>query len=304
VARSFAKDTDVAGYDLFNEPNWGLTSATGGARLGAFYRKLIPALRDAERAGGGFSHIVFFEPVVIFPNPGTLPPASDVTDPNVVFAPHNYHGSSDPGTPEEGFANTERAASGYGVTSWIGEYGWFGAGAADEPMVARFAKAQDEAMVGGTWWQWQQACGDPHSIGHPGGTPASHIVEFNVTGCPAGSRLGPVPEWEPILTRAYPQAAPGHLTSLRADGPAGTISLSGDGHRATADARLVVWVPDRGHGLPKIGGQGISDVTHREVRGGWLVTARTCAGGYSLTIGPNAPALSSSCATSQATDDT
>ena len=74
--------------------------------------------------------------------------------------------------------------------------------------------------------------------------------------------------------------------------------------RASADARLVVWVPDRGHGLPPIGGQGISTITHATVAGGWLISARICRGGYTLTVGPNAPDLSYSCATSQVTDNT
>jgi endoglycosylceramidase len=241
---------------------------------------------------------------VIFPTHGTLPPASDVSDPNMVFAPHNYHGSSDPGTVEQGFAAEEAAAAAYGTTFWVGEYGWFGDGAEDAPSVARFAKAQDQARVGAAWWQWRQACGDPHSVGQRGGVPADVIVEFNNNGCPGDKNLGPVPQWYPILTRGYPRSAPGRLTSLRADGPAGTISLSGEGASASADARLVVWVPDRGHGLPRIGGQGISDVGHTTVKGGWLVSGRVCKGGYSLTVGPNAPALSSSCATSQLNDNT
>jgi endoglycosylceramidase len=304
VARSFAGDPAVAGYDLFNEPNWGIDADTSGARLGAFYRRVIPAIRQAERSAGGFSHIVFFEPVVLFPTPSSLPPASDVTDPNVVFAPHDYEGSIDPGTPEKGFADEAKAASRYGTTTWVGEFGWFGDGATDAPLVARFAAAQDQAMIGGTWWQWQQACGDPHSVGKRNGTPAPQIVEFNVIGCPGDKKLGPVPEWEPILTRAYPRSAPGHLTSLRADGSAGTVSLSGQSASGAAGSTLVVWVPDRGKGLGKIGGQGLDHLTHVHVDGGWLVTARTCAGGYTLTVGPNAPELSSSCATSQATDNT
>ena len=229
VATSFAGDPAVAGYDLLNEPNWGTDVDSSGAKLGAFYQRTVAAIRTAETAAGGFSHIVFFEPVVIFPTHGTLPPASDVNDPNMVFAPHNYHGSSDPGTVEQGFAAEAAAAASYGTTFWVGEYGWFGDGAEDAPSVARFAKAQDQAMVGSAWWQWRQACGDPHSVGQRGGTPADTIVEFNLNGCPGDKNLGPVPEWFPILTRGYPRSSPGRLTSLRADGPAGTVSLSGEG---------------------------------------------------------------------------
>jgi len=304
VATSFAGDPAVAGYDLLNEPNWGTDQDSAGAKLGAFYQRAVTAIRGAEKAAGGFSHIVFFEPVVLFPTPSSLPPAATVSDPNMVFAPHNYHGSIDGGTPEQGFADDAAAAARYGTTFWIGEYGWFGDGAKDAPEVARFAQAQDKYQVGGAWWQWKQACGDPHSVGERNGTPADQIVEFNINGCPGDKDLGPVPEWFPILSRGYPREAPGRLTSLRSDGPAGSVSLSGDASEAGTDARLVVWVPDRGHGLPHIGGQGVSHLAHTTVDGGWLITAQACKGGYTLTVGPNAPELSSSCATSQLNDNT
>ncbi len=294
VARSFAGDPTVAGYDLFNEPNWGTDVASSGTELGAFYQRTITAIRAAEHGAGGFSHIVFFEPVVVFPSTGTLPPASDLTDANLVFAPHNYHGSIDPGTVEDGFAQDLAAARSYGTTMWIGEFGWFGTDAAATAGVAAFAAAQDTAMVGGTWWQWRQACGDPHSVGHRDGQPAAQIVEFNVNGCPGDKNLGPVPQWSPILSRAYPRSAPGRLTSLRSDGVAGTLSLSGDASQATAHARLVVWVPGTG-AKPKLGGQGIAAVAWTKVSGGWLVSANVCHGGYTLAVGPGAPSVVSTC---------
>ena len=294
VAKSFAGDPAVAGYDLFNEPNWGTDVAASGAKLGAFYQRAVAAIRQAEKAAGGFSHIVFFEPVVVFPSTGTLPPAASVADPNLVFAPHNYHGSIDPGTVEQGFAEDAAAAQAYGTTMWIGEFGWFGTDAAATAGVTAFANAQDTAMVGGTWWQWRQACGDPHSVGQRGGQPASQIVEFNLNGCPGDHNQGPVPQWAPILTRAYPRTAPGRLTSLRSDGVAGTLSLSGDGTTAAAGARLVVWVPGSGP-RPKLGGQGLTGVTWVTVKGGWLVSAAVCHGGYTLAVGAGAPALFSAC---------
>jgi endoglycosylceramidase len=294
VAKSFAGDPAVAGYDLFNEPNWGTDVAASGAKLGAFYQRTVTAMRQAEKSAGGFSHIVFFEPVVVFPSTGTLPPAATVADPNMVFAPHNYHGSIDPGTVEQGFAEDAAAAQAFGTTMWIGEFGWFGTDAAATAGVTAFANAEDTAMVGGTWWQWRQACGDPHSVGQRGGQPAGQIVEFNLNGCPGDHNLGPVPQWAPILTRAYPRTAPGRLTSLRSDGVAGTLSLSGDGTTAVAGARLVVWVPGSGT-RPKLGGQGLTDVTWVTVKGGWLVSAAVCHGGYTLAVGAGAPALFSAC---------
>src|SRR4029078_11798006 len=47
VATEFAADPTVAGYDLFNEPNWGADAATSGARLGTFTQNAITAIRSA-----------------------------------------------------------------------------------------------------------------------------------------------------------------------------------------------------------------------------------------------------------------
>ncbi len=294
VARSFAGDPAVAGYDLLNEPNWGTDVATSGANLGAFYAKAVTAIRHAEQAGHGFSHLVFFEPVVVFPTTGALPPAADVSDPNMVFAPHNYNGSIDPGTVAGGFAQDVAAAQSYGTPLWIGEFGWFGDADADAPSVKAFADAEDAALVGGTWWQWRQACGDPHSVGQRNGEPAAQIIEFNINGCPGDQNLGPVPAWSTILSRAYPRTAPGRLTSLTSDGAAATLSLSGDGTAGAAGSKLVVWVPGSGT-RPALGGHGLQHVTWTTVTGGWLVSADVCRSGYTLAIGTGAPALQSAC---------
>jgi endoglycosylceramidase len=296
VAKRFATTDAVAGYDLLNEPNWGETPAQSGQRLGAFTSKVITAIRGAEQQAGGTSHTIYFEPVVVFPRDGTLVPTTDVTDPNVVFAPHNYEGSIDSGTIEEGFANIAKAASGYGTTFWIGEFGWFGDGAKDQASVATFAAQEDQYRVGGTWWQWKQACGDPHSIGTRDGKPADVIVEFNLIGCPADVDKGPVPEWQPILARAYPRAAPGMLESLTSDGLAGTFSMIGARGDAPADAQLDLWVPAKG-GQPTVGGTGLHDVQVRPVDGGFRVTAGVCDR-YTVTIAPGTPAAGTTPATS------
>jgi endoglycosylceramidase len=285
VAREFASDPAVAGYDLFNEPNWGADAASSGARLGAFTQKAIEAIRSAETEAGGFSHIVFFEPVVLFPGDGTLVPSSSVTDPNVVFAPHNYNDSIQGGTIEEGFAAAAGAAADYGTTFWIGEYGWFGTPAEDAPKVAAYAAAEDQYRVGGTWWQWKQACGDPHSIGSPGGTPADELIHFNRTACPGDVNQGPIAEWLPILSRAYPRSAPGMLTKLASNPATGWLSLSGTVGDAQPGAQLDLWIPDRGDGTPTLTGAGIGTIDVRQVEGGHRVLIEVC-GDYTVGYAP------------------
>src|SRR5688572_19550239 len=67
IARAFARDERVAGFDLLNEPHPGfLVGADQSAALGRFYGAAIDAIRAGERAAGGFPHVVFFEPSVVW----------------------------------------------------------------------------------------------------------------------------------------------------------------------------------------------------------------------------------------------
>ena len=113
VAERFAAQPAVAGYDLLNEPNPGLTIGVNDfVALGLFYDRAIKAIRTAERANPvGFSHIGFFEPSVLtgpLAVAGPLPAFS--ADTNLVYAPHNYQESISPlpGTIEEGFERQPR----------------------------------------------------------------------------------------------------------------------------------------------------------------------------------------------------
>ncbi len=67
VARRFADDPWVLGYDLFNEP-W--PAQASEAQLGAFYEKLVRAIRRVDRR-----HLVWYEPWVLsdFGTPIGLP---------------------------------------------------------------------------------------------------------------------------------------------------------------------------------------------------------------------------------------
>ena len=288
IATEFADDPAVAGYDLFNEPNWGLDSHTGGARFGAFTQKATAAIRTAEQAvSGGTSHIVFFEPVVIYPNDGTTLPADTVSDPNMVFAPHNYAESIDPGTIEQKFATVAATARTYGTTFWIGEYGWFDATADNAAKAVRYAAAEDQYRVGGTWWQWKQACGDPHSVGQAGGTPADQIIQYTRNGCPGDVDQGVIAEWKPAMTRAYPRSAPGLLTSLSSNPTTGALAVSGTlgaaGGGPDPEASLDLWIPDRGHGPPTITGSGLGAIDLQTVPGGFRALIAV-TGDYTATI--------------------
>jgi len=94
LAKTFAADPTVAGYDLINEPNPGYgVGAEDATALGLYYKNAIAAIRAAESsAPRGFHHIVFFEPSVIWSAAAAdaTPPPPLVDDPSAVFAPHLY----------------------------------------------------------------------------------------------------------------------------------------------------------------------------------------------------------------------
>ncbi len=251
LAGEFAADPTIAGYDLFNEPNWGTDADSSGAKLGAFTQKTIAAIRAAEKTAGGLSHIAFFEPVVLWPKSGTLPPPATITDDNVVFAPHNYNDSIQGGTIEQGFADAAASAATYGTTFWIGEYGWFGDPATDAAKVAEYAKAEDSYRVGGTWWQWKQACGDPHSVGARDAEPPATLVHLHQHQLPRRCQPGPghrvrqdpQPGLPPLRPRParQPGERPGHRR----------LHHLGDGHQRRRRQRLRRVDPRHRHGHPQ-----------------------------------------------------
>jgi endoglycosylceramidase len=289
LAAEFAAEPAVAGYDLLNEPHWGNDLGAATANLAVFSGRLIDAIRTAEQQAHGFSHVAFFEPIILWPVPQTAPPAGFTTDDNIVFAPHNYAESiSSTVTIEQGFARAAEDAATYGVTFWIGEYGWFNDPEGNKPRVVRYAQAEDQYFVGGTWWQWHQACGDPHTIGKQGGEPPNEVIQFNRTFCPGDVNGGPVPEWAVVLSRPYPRAAPGHLVTLQSDGASATLQLTGVTDAGVTDAAgpggtLDLWVPDRSQGKPLLTGTGLGAVQTVTVPGGYRLLADV-SGNYTVAL--------------------
>lgn len=272
LAAEFKDEPAVAGYDLLNEPNPGLRDPiTAADQIGRFYQRTVNAIRGAEQ--GGFPHLVFFEPSAVWSAFGVdaLPPRHYLADPLVVFSPHLYAGSitvsSDLPSLEEGFDLAKRAAAVYDAPLWTGEWAWFGEPEDDADQVERFMDAMDAHKMGGAWWSWSQACGDPHAVrdGHTD----EPMGNLNRIDCPSGEQLGLVEGFARPLSRAYPRAAPGALTEVTAAGFTGTGS-----------GRLEAWYP--GADRPALDTANVSDPVLTQVDGGWGLTART-DGTYSVT---------------------
>jgi endoglycosylceramidase len=304
LGREFAGDPAVAGYDLINEPDPGNIADRQLSRYDArFYSGSIAAIRHGEAAARGFSHMVFFEPNITWPNHGLKtrsPEPGFSSDPNLVFAPHIYgrdtHTTERPVSEvrrylKNQFRRTSRRARAYGTPLWIGEWGF---SILDQDPVKRLRahmKMQDSRRWGSAWWQWKVACGSPvefRGLGpKPRHQPAGNI---NSVRCPSGKPIKPPSGFRAIVSRPYPRFSPGTLTDLHARGA--RLSMKGNSQCNAALRRsdpqacgLVVWIPKLGreHKRPAIAGRHLSGVRVHEVPGGWVATANVRGGSYSLS---------------------
>ncbi|WP_165845512.1 cellulase family glycosylhydrolase [Streptacidiphilus pinicola] len=303
LARAFAADPSVAGYGLLNEPGVGDDPpATSSVLLGAYEDRAVQAIRQAEQqTSGGFPHLVFIEPSVLWSGLGfdAAPPRGFSDDPYLVFAPHLYSESITMDrslgftlvSVERGFALAEQQAKAYGMPLWAGEWGWFGSttssatGSKPDPsgdpaMLRRFAAAEDQAGIGDAYWVWRQACGSPESDQQ-----ARVVGNLVAVDCATGKDIPPTAATTAVLARPYPRAVPGALTSLTSDPTTKALALTGDAPVATVTGpacTLDVWYP--GATQPKPDTTGVSGLTVRRTAGGWRVTG--CASGrYRLSIG-------------------
>jgi hypothetical protein len=281
LAEAFAGDTAVAGYDLLNEAGPGdAPGITSSLLLGRLYQQIIAAIRAGEdRAPGGFHHLIFFEPSILWSGLGfdVTPPVGFSSDPDLVFSPHLYSQSITMDqslgvtlvTIQQGFTTAERTAAAYGVPLWSGEWGWFGTGQQVGARFDTFLNLQNSDLLGSAIWVWKKACGDPQSS--PNEAVAGGI---NLYSCKTGKNV-PSPAFQTTaLSQAYPRAAPG-LLSLSSSATSVHMKLAGNGA-----GMLEVWIP--GTARPRLIEKGLTGLTLTAQPGsGWLLTARA-AGRYAL----------------------
>jgi hypothetical protein len=88
--------------------------------------------------------------------------------------------------------------------------GWFDNPASvDAAKIDRFVQAQDRLGIGGAFWVWKQGCGHPETADDA--VTAGDFIGLN---CATGVNQ-PVPAaFADPLSRAYPMAVPGRVTSL------------------------------------------------------------------------------------------
>ncbi len=275
IASEFAHDPGVAGFDLLNEPGYSYDQSSTLVGLAAFYRTAIVRIRAAERAVDGRGHIVFFETTVN--GPFVAPGFSE--DDNLVFAPHNYAesiGPSVPGLLEVLTGALGLLAGAYRTTTWIGEYGSFSSDpAARTAYMARFNQLQDRAPgAGGTWWQWEQQCGDPHDVAgaYP---PSDEWVAQQLPTCSDQRRMN-----TPCTARSYPRAVPGRLTSLVAAPCGGAVTVTGS---TSAPSTAELWFAGEQITPPTVTGDGVGAATVEPRQGGYRVTVAV-TGDYRIDV--------------------
>jgi len=269
LAGDVARNPAVAGFDLLNEPGFGTGAIDETKALGKFYGRAIAAIRKAERRAGGFHHIVFFEPSVLWSASGQSEvPFGFTSDENIVFAPHVYAEGISGNSIASGFASAAATAASYGVTVWVGEWGFFSSNPADDAdKLDRYTDALDKYGYGGAWWSWKQACGDPHVIHHPGGQPDSVSPSLIRYACPAATRApAPAPAYAEALFRPAARAVPGTIKRLRSDGRAGTFDLVGKRDPKADPCSLRVFVPKAWRG-EKVRVRGIDQLRRQRQQG-------------------------------------
>jgi endoglycosylceramidase len=251
LARRFAGDPAVAGYEILNEPSPGLVAPDlmDLTELFPFYARVVSTVTAAIP---GFQQLFFVEPDAVRnvtdQRTAFVPWSGFSSYANVVYAPHVYTGvftiDALLGAPQprlfsvaQGYANAQDDAAALGLPLWIGEYG--NSPAQDATLLEQHFAAQDGGGVGGTLWLWKENANDV--VGN---------VFWGVYGPPFGPGT-PQPERIRITARAYPEALAGTLTSVVYDDHGFTFDLKATSAGVApgdTDASTLVFVPATVHG--------------------------------------------------------
>ena len=269
VVAATAGYSNVLGYDLLNEPGLGKHGIMREAvLLGRYYTKLIHAIRKAEFAAGNQQHVILFEPSVTWRGHDypSVPLASFRHERNILFSPHHYFESiSNALTIKQGFGLMKFVTRWYRTDMLIGEWGFFN-GPRDTLKISRYTQLEDKYMLGSTWWQWAQACGDPHSVGWNGKqwlAPdySMHLIELDRKGHRTGKVKEPVLQ---LLNRSRPTAVAGKCSGFTSNPHSGEMQVKG---RCNRGGIVSIYIPQR-FGMPVLDGRNAVITKTEEVAGG------------------------------------
>jgi endoglycosylceramidase len=285
VARRFADNTAVAGYDLMNEPN--AFEESEAAALSSMYERALGAIRAAEQAADGLPHLVLFEPPALWSAAGRGAPPVFAHDDNVVYAPHVYTGGfTDGPITADAFVVAREEAALFGDAPVVsGEWGTDPerAGPDGDGYFVEHQRLQDEFAVGATLWTWRESCGDPHKGADLRAGEVPEVWgEFDVD-CRDNDVTGPRRDLIADLTRGYVRAAPGQLGATAYDPETGTLRASGNGPARAGP--LVAFHPGPTAGDVDVTVTGLAEPDIDELSGGGLlITADPEGGAWMLRV--------------------
>lgn len=174
-AKAFAHQPGFLGLDLLNEPWSGSQYPTCAnpegcplfdQELNAFYRRIIPYVRGADRR-----HLVFYEPHALF-DQGAASNVGAIGDPKAVFTFHNYCLGDQPGLPQSDpgqdcgieeqmvLNNAESQAAVQNDGLLEDEWG----NTNSVPLLQRMTSEADQDMVGWSYWAYEDCCGSDGAI--------------------------------------------------------------------------------------------------------------------------------------------
>jgi endoglycosylceramidase len=256
VARRFAKEPFVVGYDLFNEP-W--PAGAGDVELASFYGRVIAAIRSVDRR-----HVIFYEPYVTF-NFGAPTQLPRLGDAKVGMSFHDYClqvttqnetscAASEIKTVQNALARSQSTRDTLVMTE-------FGA-SADEQDVGRVVSIADLHQL--SWTEWAYCgCDDP-----TGSIPPTNEELVHDPRLPATARNVDTAKLE-TLVEPYPRTVAGTPISYNYEPSNHEFQLAystraPDGHRfgsGSADCTTVI-VPalqyPRGYSATVHGGHVVS----------------------------------------------
>jgi len=229
VARRFARNPGVLGYEIMNEPI-AFVIPDGNAALLAFHVRVANAIRRVDRR-----HLIAFEPDVIrnVANQSPLPSAPFPVR-ATLYAPHIYtavfdgrdYSSGDPAILAPSMEHAAAEAAAWGAPLFIGEYGIDPNAPNANAWITAELDLQDRLRAHSTFWLWEEI-----SSGHWG--------LFDGDSSEAG---GERIERTTALSRVFARAVPGDVLEHAFDAAANTLRLR---FRARRNAPLDLFVPAR-----------------------------------------------------------
>ena len=151
VARRYANETTIAGYDILNEPSvyTSIDPDLNASHVNDFYVRVIRSIRTVD-----LNHIIFLEPSNMYPLDFPLKE-------NIVWSPHFYTLSFAAVYDQSGVGLLEADISAkyrkfvieMGSPMWIGEFGAFMRdGSSSQRWLQDAVKILNKYQIGWAWW--------------------------------------------------------------------------------------------------------------------------------------------------------